>query len=671
MKISLNWLTDYVDVSSMGVSQLVDVLMRIGFPCDETIETDSDIVLDVEVTSNRPDLLGYVGMARELATALGLEFKPPVIGEPSASGKIEDFTSVEVLAPELCPRYTARLIRGVKIGPSPSWLIERLESAGLRGVNNVVDVTNFVLLEYSQPLHSFDYDKLTENRIVVRRAADGEVMVSIDETKCKLDSSMLVIADAARPIAVAGIMGGLGTEVDTSTANVLVESAQFDPLTTRRTSRKLQLMSESNFRFERGVDPVGVAEASLRACELIIDLAGGELVEGMVDVWAEPFQPPVVALRPERTNMLLGMDVPAERQAEILAGLGLTPKTDGDNDGKRIVCTIPPYRRDLKREVDLIEEVARMEGFETIPLGERITHSVVAVSPSQRVRRGLEHVLSAAGFDEAVTVAFVDDEEVELFGSDRIVRITTSRRTNNALRQTVLPSLLKVLKTNQDAGNTDVSIYELANVFPPGDEEHLPAEHPELAMATMGDLRRLSGALEAVVARVAPDAKLEIHPKSAPGLDGASAGEILLDGEVAGVLGVISAKVQDHYGLEHTPAVAAIRYDSLVNKSSMTRTYKPVAKFPPVQRDLSLIVDEDVTWRQLSDEILATDQPMREAMRYVTTYRGKPIPAGRKSVTVTLTYRSSEATLRSEQVDGQVDDILSRLRGKFRAELRT
>jgi len=273
MNISLNWLTDYVDVS-LPVKELGELLTRIGLNLEGVTETDTDIVLDLEVTSNRPDCLGHLGVARELAAATGVEFRPPTIGDLPTSGVASELTSVEVVDPDLCPRYTARVLRNVKVGPSPNWLVERLDAVGLRSINNVVDATNYVLMEYSQPLHSFDYDKLAEHRIVVRRGKGGERMVSIDETTCTLDDSMLIIADAERPVAIAGVMGGLDTEVTEATTNVLIESAQFDPLSVRRTSRKLRLMSESNYRFERGVDPVGVDAASLRACQLILELAG-------------------------------------------------------------------------------------------------------------------------------------------------------------------------------------------------------------------------------------------------------------------------------------------------------------------------------------------------------------------------------------------------------------
>ena len=666
MKVSLNWLTDYVDIS-LSAKDLAAALTRIGLGCEEIIETPSDVVLDLEVTSNRPDCLGHLGVARELAAMTGATFRPPAIGRLKMAGRVQDLAGLEVQAPDLCPRYTARLIRGVKVGPSPSWMVERLEAVGLRGINNIVDVTNYVLMEYSQPLHSFDFDKLTGRKIVVRRAVGGEQIVSIDGTRCTLADAMLVIADQEKPVAVAGIMGGLNTEVAELTVNVLIESAQFDPLSVRKTSRSLGLLTESNYRFERGVDPVGVEQASLRACQLILELAGGELAEGILDCWVNPFTPPVVSMRPARCNALLGIEIPTQRQMEILSRLQLSPRMDGE----RIVCTIPPWRGDLTREVDLIEEVIRLHGYDAIPVEGKVTHGIVADSPLHRTVRQVASAAQAAGFDEAATVTFLDATEATLFCPSPAVCVDSLvRKANNALRPTLLPSLLRTCKTNQDSGNTDVSLFEIAAVFPPGPRGAMSDEHLELGMVTTGELTCLRGALEAVAASLSPVVRLEVEPAAAAGMDSQASGRVLLAGKPVGWLGVVSAEVQDYYGLVQPVAAAAVRIDALAACAEAVRKYQPIARFPGIRRDLSLIVDEDVTWRRLIGVIEAVRQPHRTAVEYVTTYRGAPIPPGKKSVTVTLTYRSAEQTLRSEDVDRQVEGVLGAARKKLSAELR-
>ncbi len=662
MNISLNWLSDYVDVN-MPAEELGELFTRIGLNCEGITETAVDIVFDLEITSNRPDLLGHLGVARDLAAAIGAEFRPPKINLPPTSGKVEDFTSVEVLAADLCPRYTARIIRNVKVAPSPQWLIDYLQSVALRSINNVVDVTNFVLMEYSQPLHSFDYDKLEGHRIVVRRAKPGETLISIDETTCELTDWMCVIADAERPIAIAGVMGGLNTEVTESTTNVLMESGQFDPLGTRHTSRKLAMMSESNYRFERGVDPVRVDEASLRACALICELGGGELAEGVIDVWAESYEAPTVALRPERTNKLLGIDVPLEKQKDILDRLGLA--TAIGNDGK-ITCTIPPHRSDLRREADLIEEIARLVGYEKIPTHGKITHAVVPMGQTERIRRWVLATLMAGGYSETITLSFIDPEEGRLFGVENPLCVDSAvRKTNNALRPTLLPSLLRACKTNQDVGNTELSLFELAAVFRPVDDSSLPNEFIELTLVSTAGLRDVRGAVEAVVERIAPGTEVTVIPSKGPAASG-----ILLDGEACGEIGMIPPNIRKYYDLEKPVATASLRFDALQKRANLTRTAKPLPKFPPIRRDLSLILDEDITWGQLANAIQTVDQPLRVRQGYVTTYRGEPIPKGRKSVTVALEYRSSEGTLTSEEADQQIRELFSSLQEKFGAELR-
>ncbi len=666
MNISLNWLTEYLDVA-IPAEQLGEIFTRIGLNCDGIEESDADIVFDLEVTSNRPDWLGHLGVARELATAIGTEFKPPVIGQLPTEGQVSELTDVTVEAPDLCGRYTARVIRDVKVAPSPQWMVDYLQAVGLRSVNNIVDITNFVLMEYSQPLHAFDYDKLAGNRIVVRRARAGEQLVSIDQTVCKLDENMLVIADAEKPVAIAGIMGGLNTEVTEQSTNVLIESAQFDPLNTRKTSRKLGLMSDSNYRFERGIDPVRLDEASLRACQLILEYAGGRLAQGVVDVWAEPWQAQKVALRPERTNKLLGLDVAPERQSEVLAGLDLDPVMD---DGK-IVCTIPSHRADLTREVDLIEEVARIVGYDQIPTRSETTVKVHREGPVQKTRLRVCEVLTACGYDEAVTFSFIDPDEAGLFGFDKTVDVDpTVRRTNNTLRPTAIPSLLAACKTNQDAGNGAVQLFEMGTIFRHAAGQPLPEQFVELALVTAGQLRSLRGAVEALGETLVPGARMDIHPIDAAGFAEGSSAQITLNEQPWGMLGYVAADVQDRYGLEKRLAAASLKLQLLIEAAEVVRTYQPVARFPAVQRDLSLVVDEAVTWQELADAIEAVDQPLRTGLEYVTTYRGKQLGSDRKSVTVTLTYRSGSGTLRREEVDQQVQQVIDAMGKAFAAELR-
>ena len=671
MKISLNWLTDYVDVT-VPAQALAALLMRIGFPVESIEENDSDIVLDVEITSNRPDVLGHIGIAREVAAVMGQCLKLPALDGIPTAGDVAKFTSVEVRNPGFCPRYTARLLRGVKIGPSPKWMVERLEAVGLRSINNVVDATNYVLMEYSQPLHAFDFDTLEEGRIVVRQAIDGERITAIDGTKHELRDWMGIIADGKRPVAVAGVMGGLETEVSDKTVNVLIEAAQFDPLTIRRTSRHLGLMSESSYRFERGIDPVALERASLRACQLIMQMGGGELAAGVADVWAKPFEGAEVVLRPQRCNALLGLEVPVERQVAILASLGLETRPQGDT----IVCLIPPHRADLVREVDLIEEVARIHGYDQIPVGGSVTHEVRPPARLEASRRAVGEVLTAAGYFEAITFTFIDEEEAQLFGWSSSLKVDARlRKTNGVLRQGLLPSLLRARKANQDAGNEDIRLFELSAVFPPKGKDSLPAEYTQLGMITDGTLQDLRAALEAVARRFNPVASLEVRAAEATGFAAGTAAELTLRvADVAkpfGVMGIIGDTLRDFYGLTAAPAAAMVRFDVLAELGEAIRIYMPVPRLPAIQRDLSVVVAESVTWEQLESAARGAAGELMEALSYVGAYRGKQVGSGRKSITMRLTYRHGERTLRHEEVDASVAAVVAEMKKQFDAELRS
>ena len=674
MSVSLNWLTDYVDIA-MPAAELAALLTGIGLEVEPVFEeTDSDLVFDVEITSNRPDCLGHIGLAREIAAATGAPLKLPDLDHVPATGDVGEHAAVEVLDEVFCPRYTARLLRGVTVGPSPEWLVERLEAVGLRSINNVVDVTNYVLMEYSQPLHAFDFDTLHGGRIVVRRARDGEFITAIDGSKHELRDWMGIIADADRPVAVAGVMGGLDTEVGEATTNVLIEAAQFDPLINRRTSRALNLMSDASYRYERGIDPVALERASLRACRMILDLAGGELLDGIVDVWAAPYEAPVVAMRTARCNALLGLEVPVADQVAILDALHLVPKHSGES----ITCAIPSHRPDLKREVDLIEEVGRIHGLDKIPIGGSVTHEVKPPSATESARREAGAVLNAAGYFEAITPTFIDAVEADLFGWTGSLAVDPRlRKTNGLLRQGILPNLLRSWKVNQDAGNEDVRLFELAAVFPPppaGDEQTLPAEYVQLALLTGAELTDVRGALEAVVGRFDPRAALVVEAADVAGFTPGEAATLTLvtDGGRTdfGVMGRLNGTVADHYGLTAQPVGAMVHFEALLAMGRATRAYAPLPRFPAIRRDLSVVVDEPVTWEQLTAAAVPAAGDLLTGIDYVGTYRGKQVGGGRKSVTGRLVFRHGDRTLTHEEVDAAIEAVVAALKKAYDAELR-
>ncbi len=683
MNASLNWICSYLD-RPVELEQAAQALTAMGFPTEqwEAVETRDgrDWRMDVEVTSNRPDCLCHLGLARELAAGLNLGFTSPAIAdEPAgthAAPEAASVTRVDNEATDLCPLYTARVIRGVKVGPSPDWLVSRLEAAGLRSVNNVVDVTNFVLLETGQPLHAFDMARLDEGRIVVRRAKRGEPITAIDGSRHTLDEPMLVIADAARPVAIAGVMGGQETEVGDETTDVLLESAAFDPLSVRRTSRALKLSSDSSYRFERGVDVAGVDRASRRAAALIIELAGGSPAAGVIRAGCEDPIPRSLVLRPARCRQLMGIDFTVEQLVDALGRLGLDPAREGDgvDEDDRIVCRIPTHRLDLQREVDLIEEVARLHGLDRVPVREKI--EIIARPPqaSVQARRRLGQVLSAHGYFETITLSFVPMTQGEPFvpaGHEAVVLDDERRKAEPMLRPSLLPSLLACRKGNQDAGNEDLRLYEAASVW--ARREGTIHEWHKLGMLCDAPdrqraLREVRGTIEEAIATLtnwpaAACEPIELHSFSA-------AAEVRSGDRVLGRFGLLDPAVQKRFDLQTPVVLAELDLPPIIEAYPPEPVVQPLARYPGIERDLSVIVDEPVAWASIERTVRETDPPLLAAIDFLTTYRGKPIEKGRKSVSFRMTFRDPGRTLRHEEVDPQVEAVVDALRENVGAELR-
>src|SRR5215213_7662653 len=407
MDISYNWLRELTDVG-LPPRELAERLTMAGLAVDSVKESGDDSVLEFDLTSNRPDCLSHLGIAREAAALTGAAVRLPDLTVSNVGGRAEQFTAVEIEDPDLCPRYAARVVRGVKIAPSPGWLAKRLQAIGQRPINNVADITNFVMHETGQPLHAFDLSKLSEFRIVVRRARAGEKLKTLDGVERELDGQTLVIADAARAVAVAGVMGGEETEISDRTVDVLVESAYFDPQSVRRTSKLLGLQTEASYRFERGVDYEGVRRAQDRCVALICELAGGTATEDAVDAYPKRIEQATVTLRPRRVEELTGLSVGAEESQRILRSLGFE-QTDGEGAGERLTFGVPTWRTDVSIEEDLVEEVARVHGYDKI--GEALPPSPVTGEylAGDRRRRAARQVLTAAGFNEAVSISFIDE----------------------------------------------------------------------------------------------------------------------------------------------------------------------------------------------------------------------------------------------------------------------
>ncbi|MCF7955510.1 MAG: phenylalanine--tRNA ligase subunit beta [Phycisphaerae bacterium] len=667
MKVSINWLSEYVDIDGKSARQVADILSDLGFPLDGIEYPDGDSVIDIEVTSNRGDCLSYIGIAREVAAVTGAALKMPAVELPECDRDISEFVDVTIEEPQLCARYTARVITGVKVGPSPDWLRKPLEAVGLRSVNNVVDATNFAMLETGQPPHAFDYDKLDGKKIIVRRGVKGERLVSIDETKCDLDSEMLVIADENSPVAIAGVMGGLDTEVSDSTTTILLEDACFDPVCIRTTSRKLTLSSDASFRFERHVDREKIDWASQRTAYLIIKAAGGQVAKGVADVYPEKFEPATVGMRFSRMKKLLGIDISKEKVKSIYEGLDLNPEIKNDD---LIVITVPSWRHDIYREVDLIEEVIRSHGYANIPVEKKLTLEIAPPDPREKLSCGLRSYLNGCGYFETVNVTFTDEATSNMFADEGITSLSVQdeSRKANQLRQTLLGSLMTVYKANFNAGNLPCSIFELADTFRVSCGNEL-CEKTRVAMVSDCDLRQLRGVIEGVVALSSKEAKIEIVPTSKNW--SSAAGQVVVDGKIIGVCGVVSDKTAESFGLGKAQLVAAeLDFEELVGMQGVVVKVKPLSRFPAIDRDLSLIVEEKISWAEITAAVKSKAPAELEDICFAGIYRGKPIEAGKKSVTVSLRFRDEDGTLRHEIVDSFEAEILGELKSSLNAELR-
>ena len=474
MRISLQWLSDYLP-GPLDPLVAADALTRGGLPVESVETCGDDTVLDVEVTSNRADCLSYLGIAAELSALLSRPMTTVSPAPACSAVEAAEAASVAIEARDLCPNYIARVVRHVRIAPSPGWLSRRLECMGterkpLRSINNVVDVTNYVMYETGQPLHAFDLDRLRGGQIVVRRARAGEKLLTIDGKERSLTTEMLVIADAAAPVALAGVMGGLETQVTQNTRNILLESARFDPLSVRKTARALAMSSDSSYRFERGVAPAMTELASLRAAALILETAGGELLTGAVVAGQADDQPKKLSLRLDKLKRVLGIDLPVDRVIDALKRLRLAPELQG----QQINVTVPSNRLDLNIEVDLVEEVARVIGYEEVPVREEIAIRLTPPDPAAGPLAQTFSILSAAGYFEAVTFSFVSDLLAADFapktgGPDPLPRADAAvRKADASLRPSLLPGLLEAVRRNQAAGVENPKLYEVGSVFSNG-----------------------------------------------------------------------------------------------------------------------------------------------------------------------------------------------------------
>ncbi|MDZ7373638.1 MAG: phenylalanine--tRNA ligase subunit beta [candidate division KSB1 bacterium] len=641
-----------------------------------------DWVFEINVTPNRPDCLGTIGIARELSASFRIPLRVP---DPRPREQAEDVSKwirVEVRATEACPRYTARYLWDVQIGPSPFWLARRLELVGMRSINNVVDVTNYVMLEYGQPLHAFDYDLLEGGTIVVQFAQDGQEFVTLDGKLHRLFSDTLLICDAAKPVAIAGVMGGENSEVTATTRRILLESAYFAPEGIRRTRRRLGISTESSFRFERGVDPQGVAAAANRACELMLQMAGGKLARGWVDVYPHPIQPSQVPLRPSRVNEVLGTNIPSAEMVEILQRLGLELRQQGTH----YLATVPTFRPDLTREIDLIEEVARHHGYEKI--GADVISSVdqaIAGQGRDRLLGKARDLLEGFGFYEAVNLSLISQREARCFvrTSDHLARVVNPLGEEFAwLRPSLLPGLLASTVRNLNHRQRRVLLFEWGKVFG-RDPQGAYWERVALAGTMCGvfvqktwrtperlvDFYDLKGAVEELLRAITGYEQIEFQSSDQPWLDNGGFA-LSAAGTLVGFAGRVARSVLEVFECEQDVYAFELDWELIRGLAKSVRTYVPVPRFPPVQQDLALLADESLTVGAVESVIRKHGGPYLRQVSLFDVYRGHQVPQGKKSLAFSLVFQADERTLTEEEVRQQVARILEELDRELGVVLR-
>ncbi|NDK14241.1 MAG: phenylalanine--tRNA ligase subunit beta [Armatimonadetes bacterium CG_4_10_14_0_8_um_filter_66_14] len=685
MKVPLKWLEEYVELR-LPLPELCDRLTMAGLTVESVYGAGEEAVLTLEVTSNRGDWLSLLGVAREVAALTGAPFRLPDVAFAEGDELSADSVSVEILDPALGPRYSGRLLRGVTVGPSPAWMQERLQQVGVRPINNIVDVTNYVCFEYGQPLHAFDFSRIAQGKLQVRRARPGESLVTLDGEDRPLTEERLVIADAERPVALAGVMGGLDSEVTDSTTDVLLESAHFASEGIRKTAKALALRSEASYRFERWVDPNGAVAASDRATQLILQTAGGTACKGVVDAYPHPLPPAEVELDTAWCRRVLGVDLPDSDMAGLLARLGLHCEPAGE---ARLRCTVPTFRNDLHQKEDLVEEVARLYGYNNLPTTVPPNLSPNAgLSAARRLEFAVRDLLRAGGLSEVVSYSLTTPEETAHFGlaggDDMIALRNPLTAEATHLRTSLLPAILRVLELNSRRRVGEVWAFELGKRYVLGGEVSPARESRRLCLALMGrratsawnrsepeqqaNFYALKGVVEELLAFLGIQATYTaathaaLHPHRTASVEAA--------GQEVGVLGEVHPELAEKLGLLGRAYVAELDFETLADNAVTDRAYASLPRFPSADRDVAFIVDAQRTWREAELVSRESGGELLESVALFDEFRGEQVGAGKRSLACSLRFRHPERTLEEGEADRQVDAVKAALRDKLGAAIR-
>jgi phenylalanyl-tRNA synthetase beta chain len=670
MKISVNWLTEFVEVPP-DPRRLKPDLTMVGLNVESYEQVGDDWVLEVEVTTNRPDCLSHFGVARELAALYRKALKRPAITVKESARPASGVASIEIADPDLCARYCGRVIQNVQVKPSPAWLAKRLEAVGQRPINNVADVTNYVLMELGHPLHAFDLANIRQHRIIVRRARPAEPLRTLDGVSRTLTRENLVIADGERPVALAGVMGGEDSEISSATHSVLLESAWFEPVSIRRTAKSQGMHTEASHRFERGADVEMAPVALDRTAQMIQELAGGEILAGMIDVYPRRPQREALLLRPSEILRILGAEIPGEEVERILCALGFQTKRE-DSQAWRVVA--PSFRLDVSREVDMIEEVARQFGYDRLPMRLRPAPPRLERDETREKELAVSRVLAGLGYREIITSSMIDPEESARF-TDRppVMLANPLSQDASAMRSSAVPSMLHALGWNLDRDQTEVRLFEVGktyNLRPDGS----PDEHRVLTLGSTGHRRPMSvhdsekpldffdlkGDLEDLLSLFEiPEVEFEATEGQYYEID--RVGRLSSKGETLVVFGGLSSEVAGDYKLRQQVWLAEIDFERLLSFPLRIRAFRPYSKFPGVVRDLSLIVPEGVTYARLAAAIGGLRFEELRDFEPVDLFGGGSIPANHYSLLLRLTFQSQVRTLTSEEVGNLSQQVLAGL----------
>ena len=647
--------------------------LEVGMDIRTAVGLD-DHVVEFEITPNRPDCLSVIGLAREAAATYNAELRlhEPVV-KGGADGNLFELLDVETPAEDLCPRYTARMVRNVKIGPSPKWMRERLRAMGVRPINNIVDITNYVMLEYGQPMHAFDYRYVKGGKIIVRRAEEGEELTTLDGVVRKLTADHLVIADETRAVGLAGIMGGENSEIVEDTVDVVFESANFNGTCIRKGALALGMRTEASATFEKGLDILNTLPAVNRACELVEMLSAGEVVDGVIDILNYVPHPTTLKLRADKINELLGTDVSEEEMVRILRKLDF--QVEGDD------VTVPSWRGDVVHYSDLAEEVARFFGYNNIPSTlMRGQTTLGGYSDTQKLEQNLGSVCRTMGFDEIITYSFISPNYYDKirWAADDARRqsfkiLNPLGEDTSIMRTTVLPSMLEILTRNYNFRNKAAKLYEIGRIYLPGGEDGLADEQKVLSMGAYGpdmDFFAMKGAVVAVLETIRAEkvtfAAVNDNPSYHPG----RCAKVLVNGQEIGVFGQIHPLVAQNYGVDTQLFCAELSFEALFNARGAEAQYVPLPKFPAVTRDIAVVCEESVTVGALEECIRKGAKGLLKEVKLFDIYRGKGVDEGKKSVAFNLVLRADDRSLTAEEADADVKSILETLEKDLGAVLR-